>query len=661
VSKYAKSDDKRKKILVCTAWPYVHDLPHLGNFLQILSGDAIARYYKSKGYDTIYVSGSDSHGARMEYEASKKGITPKKLVYGNHKKLKKIIEQFNVEFDNYTITENETHKAFVKEFFLNLEKNGYITKKEEELTYCENCKKFLADRFVKGTCPHCKNDNARGNQCEACGRILNPEELLKPECCICEKKRIKLEKTTHWYFNLPKIEREIKKYVEKKKWTGTVKNYTIRWFREGLKQRTITRDLEWGIKAPFKGAEKKVIYVWAEAVLGYVTAVKELFKGNKEWLNYWKGENIKQIHTIGKDNIPFHTIILPGLLLAEKGGWHLPDQVSTTEFLNWEGGKKFSKTEKTGLFVGEALEVLPAHYWRFYSLLNRPETRDVNFSWKELEKSVNAELIGNIGNLVNRTLTLIHRYYGKGLEKPDLNEGDKKILRLVKKTGVKIEDEIEGKTSLRNALKQVLALSAETNAYFQKREPWKNAELRANTLYASYQVVKALSVYLEPFIPSITEKLEKTIGKQNWNSIARLENVIKIGKPRILVEKIDINKVKKNYEKIKRGNPKMVSYEDFAKLKIKVGTIKKVEDVQGADKLYKITVDTGEERTLVAGIKQEYSKKELAGKQIVVLTNLEPKKLRGIESKGMLLAAEVGGKAILLQPDKKVKEGSNVC
>ncbi|MBR9678817.1 MAG: methionine--tRNA ligase [Nanoarchaeota archaeon] len=661
MSKY-KTTRKKQKILVCTAWPYVHDLPHLGNFLQILSGDAITRYYKSRGYETIYVSGSDSHGARMEYEATKRGTTPKKLVYDNHKQLKKIIEEFNVEFDNYTITHNTTHQEFVKRFYEKLEKNGYITKHEEKQVYCKDCEKFLADRFVQGTCPHCKKEGARGNQCETCGRILNPEELIKPHCCICNGKNIIQKETTHWYFNLPKIEPKIEKWFNTKKWTGTVKNYTARWFKEGLKERTITRDLKWGIQAPFKGAEKKVIYVWAEAVLGYVSAVKELYKGNRKWLKYWQEENVKQIHTIGKDNIPFHTIILPGLLSANNEKWHLPDQVLTTEFLNWEEGKKFSKTEKRGLFVGEALQILPAQYWRFYLLSNRPETRDVNFSWVELEKSINAELIGNIGNLVNRTLTLIHRHHPKGLKKPTLNAEDKKLIAKIKSTGLTIEKEIEITGSLKNALKTILELSSKTNTYFQKREPWKNEKLRENTLYTSYQIVKTLSVYLQPFTPSITKKLKKIIGKQDWNSITKLESIIKIKKPEILIKKIDVEKIKKEYEQFKKKKGKnMIRYEDFSKLEIKIGTIKKVEEVNGADKLYKITVNTGKDRVIVSGIKQEYTIKELLGKQIVVLTNLEPKKLRGIESQGMLLATEINGKAVLLQPDKNVKEGSEIC
>ncbi len=666
--KYKTSKDT--KILVCTAWPYIHDMPHLGNLVgSLLSGDVFSRYYKLRGFDTIYVSGSDSHGARMEHEAAKRGVTPEKLVFDNHKKFKKILKQYGIDFDNYTITHNPTHHEFVRAFYKNLEKEGYLIKKDEKQVYCKNCDKFLAERFIIGTCPYCRKDGAKGDQCDSCGKLLDAEQLINPTCATCGKSNIELKETTHWYLDLPKLEPKIKKYVKSHpEWTGNVKNFTESWLKEGLRERAITRDMKWGIPAPFKDADNKVIYVWAEAVLGYVSAVKELFEGKKKWLSYWQGDNIKQIHTIGKDNIPFHSIIFPALLIANSEKWHLPDQISSTEFLNWIGGDKFSKTNNTGIFVDDALEILPALYWRFYLLYNRPEKRDVDFSWDELDKTINDVLIANIGNLVNRTLTFTQRYFKSEIPVVKLNSEDRNLLKKIDSTAKKVESHIENDGSIRSALFEITRLSADANKYFQEREPWKNEKLRANTVYVCLRVVKALSIFLAPYIPSVSEKVWKILNtKPVWDDYQEdFKKNQKIGKPEILVEKIDKKEIMEKYESIKGKKAKeeekdsTASFHDFEKLKIKIGTIKNVEDVSGSDKLYKLTVDTGEMRTLIAGIKSDYRKEELIGKQIVVVANLEPRKLRGIESQGMLLAADDNGKAVLLQPEKNVRPGTRI-
>lgn len=634
----------------------------------MLSGDVFSRYYKIKGFDTIYVSGSDSHGTRMEHEAAIRKTTPEQLVFSNHKKLKKILEEFRIEFDNYTITHNPVHEDFVRKFYNRLDENGYIFTKLDKQLFCNTCKKFLPDRFVIGTCPHCKTPGAKGNQCDACARLLNPEELLNPVCATCGKSDITREETKHWYFDLPKVEKQLKAYVKKHpEWKGNVRNFTERWFDEGLETRCITRDLKWGIPAPFKGAKEKVIYVWAEAVLGYLSAVKQLFDGKKKWLSYWQGSNIKQIHTIGKDNIPFHSIVLPGLLIADKDSkWHLPDQISSTEFLNWIGGSKFSKTNKTGIYVDDALKILDPEYWRFYLLYNRPESRDVDFSWDELEKSINDVLIGNFGNLVNRTLTFIDRYFKKEIPSVKLTKEDKIIINRINKSEEKISKFIENEGSLREALREIMDLSSEGNKFFQQREPWKNEELRANTVYVCARLVKAVSIFLYPYIPKVAKDVWDTMNiKPVWNDFnSDFKENHKINKPSILIQKIDKEAVIKSYNKLKgekeTESENMVSFDEFSKLKLKVGTIKSVEDVENSDKLFKLTVDTGEDRTIVAGVKGSYSKEELKGKQIIVLTNLEHKKIKGIESQGMLLAAELKGKGILLQPEKNVKNGTEI-
>ncbi len=654
----------RKKVLVASAWPYASNVPHLGNLIgSLLSGDVFSRYYKLFGYDCTYVSGTDAHGTRIEYEAKKKGVSPKELVEKTHKKIVEVLKGFEIEFDNYTTTESEVHKKFVRNIYLKMEKNGYIFSKVEKRMYCNKCKKFLADRFVTGTCPKCGYEHAKGNQCDKCGALLEPEELINPKCEICGGKDLVLKETKHWYLDLEKLKPDLERYVKSHpEWKGNVKNFTIQLLKN-LKPRAVTRDLEWGIDAPFEGAEGKKIYVWAEAALGYVSACIEK---DRDWRRFWFGDDIKQIYCIGKDNIPFHTIIFPGQLIASGEGYHLPDQISATEYLNWIGGSKFSKSMNVGLYCDEALKLLPATYWRFYLLYNRPENKDVNFSWEELDKAVNQILIGSYVNLVNRVLTLINKYYDGKLESCELSKEGEEILDKTLSTKEEYRKIIES-GFLTNALKKVMDLAYLGNAFFQKREPWKNEDKRLETLFVCANLVKDIAIMLYPFTPSLSMKIldlfnvpytQKELGKSigEWNGYI-------CKKPKPILQKIDVNKLKREYEEShKREGENLVEYDDFKKLDLRVGEIKKVEDVEGADKLYKITISIGDgERTIVAGLKPYYKKEELEGRRVVYLSNLKPKKIRGIESKGMILAAEdENGKVALLEPDKDVEVGAKI-
>ncbi|MCD6547542.1 MAG: methionine--tRNA ligase [Nanoarchaeota archaeon] len=544
------------KVLVCSAWPYCSNVPHLGNLLgSLLSGDVFARYYRLKGYDILYVSGTDMHGTRTEFEALKKGISPKELAEENHKKIKEIIEKFNIKFDNYTSTESKTHKEFVKEIYQKIKENGYIFTKIEKRAFCENCGIFLADAFIVGTCPKCGYEHAKGNQCEKCGSLLEPEELINPHCKVCGKTNIVFKETKHWYLDLEKLQPEIEKYVKSHpEWSDNVKNFTLNLIKAGLKPRAITRDLKWGIPAPFEGAEGKVIYVWAEAALGYVSATIEYFNGKDDWKKYWFGEDVKQIYTIGKDNIPFHTIMFPAQLIATKQGFHLPDEISATEYLNWEQGKKFSKSMNIGLFADEALKLLPAPYWRFYLLYDRPETRDTNFSWLELEKSINLILIGDFANLVSRVLKFLEKNYELKVPNAELDDEDKALLDKINVTADVFSEIIES-GQIRDAIDTIVNLCREANKYFQQREPWKNKEKKDQTIYVCIQIIKALAVMLYPIIPSISEKLWKILNINKEISWEEINNELKpghrINSPEPLIEKIDIKKLKEEYAKLK--------------------------------------------------------------------------------------------------------------
>ncbi|MCD6576158.1 MAG: methionine--tRNA ligase [Nanoarchaeota archaeon] len=546
-----------KKILVCSAWPYGYNIPHLGNLVSsLLSGDVFSRFYKLKGYDTLYVSGTDMHGTRAEFEAAKRGIDVKSLLEENHNRLKKLIKGFNIEFDNYTSTESETHKKFVKEIYERMEKNGYIITKVEKRPFCNTCRVFLADAFIEGTCPKCGYEFAKGNQCEKCGALLEPEELINPHCKICGKSDIVFKETKHWFLDLEKLQPEIEEYVNSHpEWQDNVKHFTLNLLKQGLKPRAVTRDLKWGIPAPFKGAENKVIYVWAEAALGYVSAVIEYFKGDEKWREFWFGDNVKQIYTLAKDNIPFHTIFFPAQLIASKEGYHLPDNIYATEYLNWEGGQKFSKSRKVGIFMDDALEMLPAPYWRFYLLYDRPETKDTNFSWKELEKTINQILIGDFGNFVNRVLKFLERYYALKVPKADLTLEDKELLDKIHITEEIISDFLE-KGKIKDAMDTIVNLCRDANTYFQQNEPWKNEERRDNVIYVGVQLVKALAIFMYPFVPSLSEKVWKILNIKDKISWTELEKEVEgghiINKPEIIIESIDIGKLKEKYEEMKK-------------------------------------------------------------------------------------------------------------
>ncbi|MFW9896765.1 MAG: methionine--tRNA ligase, partial [Candidatus Thorarchaeota archaeon] len=674
------------KWVVTSAWPYVNATPHLGNLIgSTLSADVFARFLRLKGEEVVFVSGSDSHGTPVSVEAKKLHVPAKDLAFKYHGIIKDLHEKWQISFDNYTITHNPTHIELVKKIYLDIQKNGYILEKEIESLFCENDNLFLPDRFVEGTCPNCKDEEARGDQCDKCQKLLTPLELIKPRCAICGNTPI-IKKTKHWYLNLPKLQNKLKKLIEENKiMPDNARQLCLNSIAEGLPERAITRDLEWGIPAPFKGAENKTIYVWFEAVLGYITAVKEwadkLIEKPEKFDYFWKDQETKTVFFIAKDNIIFHWIIFPGLILGynedkkSEDQFVLPYNVSSTEFLMYEN-EKFSKSRGIGIWIDEALKLAPLDFWRFNLLFNRPETSDTSFLWSEFGNSMKT-LNDNIGNFIHRTLTFIDKQFNRKIPKKiEYDETDKKFIEKLNNIAKEIGESLQD-FKLRKAIRDVVNFGKEGNIYLNDKAPWhliKNDKDAAGHVFnICVQAVYALAVLLGPYIPETSEKILSYLNGPKlseilWDSIS--ENSIQAGasikKPKPLFEKLDLEEIKKNYKKLKEGTPKeggkeLISYEDFQKLDIKVALVEKVEKVPKADKLYKLFIDLGtEKRIIVAGLAEFYKANELEGKKIIVLTNLEPRKLRGITSEGMLLAADFEDKVSILIPDKDIPIGANI-
>jgi len=529
-------------------------MPHLGTLIgSVLSADVVARYYRLKGEEVLYVTGSDEHGTPIEVEAVRRNVPPKQLTDENHAKVAELFDKWAIQFDNYTRTESPTHKEFVRKHLMQIYENGYIFTRETEMTYCENCQRFLPDRFVEGKCPYCGHEGARGDQCDACGRLLEPTKLIDPYCVICGNKPT-IKKTKHWYFDLPKFSDKLLRYIEEnKQLPDNARNFSLNLIREGLKPRALTRDTSWGIPAPFPGAEGKTIYVWVEAVLGYVSATIEYFRkhGDEEgWKSYWFDKNAKTLYFIGKDNIPFHTIILPALLLATHKGYNLPWNVSTTEFLQFRE-EAFSKSRRIGIWIDEALELFPADYWRYYLLATRPETKDTNFTWRNFIEKVNADLNDSFGNFVHRALTFVNRNFEDRVPKPALENSDEEILE---KTREKIRqiDNLMEKCKIQAAVNTVMDISRLGNRFLNEREPWNqiktDVQKAANTTYAAVQMVKALAVVTAPFMPYTAEKIWKllnlpgSVHKQKWEEAEKpLPPGHKINEAKPLFSKITLN------------------------------------------------------------------------------------------------------------------------
>ena len=561
------------KVLVTSAWPYINVTPHLGNLVgSVLSADVTARYYRLKGDEVLFVSGSDEHGTPIEVEALKRGVTPKALTQENHVRVLELFKRWDASYDNYTCTESPVHKAFVQKTLLEIQQNGYIFEQEAQMLYCEHDQRFLPDRFVEGKCPHCDADKARGDQCDLCGKLLEPTSLIEPYCILCKNKPV-VRTTKHWYIDLSKLANPLSEYIkDNQQLPANVKSFSLNWIKEGLKPRAVTRDVNWGIPAPFKGAEGKTIYVWIDAVLGYISATIEQAQQvgqSEKWKEYWLNSQAKTLYFVGKDNIPFHTIILPALLLASGQDYNLPWNVSATEFLQFRG-QKASKSQRIGIWIDEAIEMFPVDYWRFFLIATRPESKDTNFTWNLFADKINADLNDTFGNFIHRTLSFITSKFEGTIPTPTkLEADDQAILCTVKEKVEQVAREIEAGL-LQSAIATLISISRIGNQYLNTKEPWnlmkRDKEKAATIFYVAAQVVKAVTVVSAVFMPQTAQQLWQTLQLPGtvckWNDATTpIEAGHKITKPNPLFHKIETDETKLD--------------EQLAEIRLKLGTLPK--------------------------------------------------------------------------------------
>ncbi|MBN1275545.1 methionine--tRNA ligase [Candidatus Woesearchaeota archaeon] len=657
-----------KRILITSALPYVNNVPHLGNLIgAVLSADVYARFARSKyGEDNVlYICGADEHGTTTEMKAKEEGLTPQQLCDKYYAIHKDIYDWFRIEFDIFGRTAHPTQVKNAQNIFQKLYENGYIKEDELEQTYDEQAEQFLADRYVEGTCPYCKHEGARGDQCDACGKMLNPKELLDPVSKITGTAPV-IKKVKHLFLDLenlqPLLEGWMKKQSIKDDWAANARNVTKGWLKEGLKKRCITRDLKWGIPVPLKGWEDKVLYVWFEAPIGYISITEQLVgEKYKEW---WHApEEVKLVQFMGKDNIPFHTLLFPATLLGTKQPWTLVSNLSSTDYLNYEDGK-FSKSKGIGVFGDDAQKTgLPADAYRYYLLSVRPETSDTQFSWHDFASHLNNELVATLGNLVNRTLVFIRNYADSTITaEPAPSTEDEEFWNKVKEKeeqATALLDEVR----LRDALKAAMDAAREGNAYFQASQPWKaikeDPDKAKTSLYYLAHLCKDLAILLHPYLPATSDAIFEQLGTEPraWDDLGALNlGGHRINEPEHLFKKVEDKEVQALKERF-AGKQRPSPEETFKGFDLRVATITKAEQHPDADKLYVETLDVGPlgRRKIVSGLQGHYDKEELVGKRIVLVANLEPAKLRGVTSHGMLLAAEddEGGVGLVLAPHAK--------
>lgn len=666
----------REKILITCALPYVNNVPHIGNIVgSHLPADIFARFCRSAGHKTVFVGGSDEHGTPIEVAAEGRNVSPKELCDKYYEIHKGIYEWFSISYDNFSRTSLPEHHKTTQEFFSKVYENGFITEDTLTLPYCENDKRTLPDRYVEGTCPKCGYESAKGDQCESCSTLINPDELKSPRCIICGSTPVKKE-VKHLFLKLDKLSENLEKWIKESSgiWSKQVVNMALGWIKEGLNPRCITRDIKWGVKVPIAGYEDRVFYVWFDAPIGYLSSTREWAKKigkAEEWKKYWQSD-AKIFHFIGKDNIPFHTIFWPGMLMAN-GCYSLPYRVVGLQYLNYEGGK-ISKSKNRGIFCENLPSAgLDSDIWRFYLTFLIPETDDTEWKWREFPLRVNNELVANLGNFVHRTLSFIQNNFDGEVPKASLKKEDDAVLEYARTCASEYKG-LLWDIRLRDGLRKVLEISDKGNKYFQKNEPWKviksDRERAAATLYVCANLCYEIAVLLSPFLPKSAERICSQLGVPlgNFSTLGkRIKSGQKIKSPRPLFLKLDektIRKLKDITSKVTTYDGmsgQKCSYEDFKKFDFRTAIIIGAEEIAGSDKLLKLRVDVGgKERQIVAGIANSYNKKELLGKTIVIVSNLKPAKIRGELSDGMMLAAIDGDKVSLLTVDEDIKSGSRV-
>lgn len=682
--KYIETDNKFNRYCVTTALPYANGPVHIGHLAGVyVPADIYVRYLRMMNEDVLFIGGSDEHGVPITIKARNEGVTPQDIVDRYHGIIKQSFQDLGISFDIYSRTSSQTHKETASAFFKDLYEKGKFVEKVSQQYYDEGTKTFLADRYITGTCPHCGNEKAYGDQCEACGTSLSATDLINPKSTLSGQEP-QLKETKHWYLPLEEYETFMREWIldSHQEWKTNVYGQCKSWIDQGLQARAVTRDLDWGVKVPIEGADGKVLYVWFDAPIGYISNTKELYPQN--WEKWWKEKDTKLVHFIGKDNIVFHCIIFPAMLKAE-GSYILPENVPANEFLNLEGDK-ISTSRNWAVWLHEYLKDFPGKQdvLKYVLCANAPETKDNDFTWKDFQTRNNSELVAIFGNFVNRTIVLTHKYFeGKVPQRGTLNELDIQTIEQIKQYPEKIGRSIE-QYRFREALNELMNLARLGNKYLTENEPWKtiktDAERTATVLNISLQICANLALLSEPFLPFTAEKLRGMLNQDKafWYEAGNseiLEEGKQINPAQLLFEQIDDKQIEAQLEKLqqtKKANelasatvePQKanIEYDDFAKMDIRVGTILAAEKVAKTKKLLKLTIDTGiDKRTIVSGIAEYYSPEEIIGKQVSVLVNLAPKALKGIESQGMILMAEnLDGSLSFISPEKPIRNGGTI-
>ena len=672
-----------KRYLVTSALPYANGPVHIGHLAGVyVPSDIYTRYLRLRGRDVISVCGSDEHGVPITIKAKREGITPQQVVDRYHEIIKKSFADLGISFDIYSRTSSPTHSVTASDFFRKLYDDGKFIERTSEQYYDEEAKMFLADRYIMGTCPKCGNERAYGDQCEACGSTLSPDELIEPHSTLSGSVPVKKD-TKHWYLPLNEYETMLREWILEghKEWKSNVYGQCKSWLDGGLQPRAVSRDLDWGIPVPVEGEEGKVLYVWFDAPIGYISATKDL---TPDWEKYWKDEETKLVHFIGKDNIVFHCIVFPSMLKAH-GDYILPENVPSNEFLNLEGDK-ISTSRNWAVWLHEYLEEMPGKedVLRYVLCANAPETKDNDFTWKDYQARNNNELVAVLGNFVNRALVLTKKYYDGAVPAcGELSDYDKETIAELSQIKASLENNIEN-YRFREALKDAMNFARIGNKYLADSEPWKliktDTERVKTILNIALQITANIAIAIEPFMPFSAAKIlgMLAVEKFGWEQLGAM-NLIEaghtIGEPTLLFEKIEDEIIQKQLDKLEatkaanaaaevKAEPQKeeCTYDDFQKMDIRVSNILEAEKVAKTKKLLKLTVDTGiDKRTIVSGIAEHFTPEELIGKQVLVLVNLQPRELKGILSKGMILMAEdATGKLRLLQPSEAVAAGSMV-
>ncbi|ASB50096.1 methionine--tRNA ligase [Alkalitalea saponilacus] len=672
-----------KRTLVTTALPYANGPIHIGHLAGVyVPADIYVRYLRLKGEDVLLIGGSDEHGVPITLKARNEGITPQDVVDKYHGIIKKSFSEFGISFDVYSRTSSKVHYETASQFFKTLNEKGEFLEKESEQYYDEEAGQFLADRYIMGTCPHCHKEGAYGDQCESCGTSLNATDLINPKSTISGKPPVR-KNTKHWYLPLDKHEPFLKQWIleDHKEWKSNVYGQCKSWIDLGLQPRAVSRDLDWGVPVPVEGADGKVLYVWFDAPIGYISATREL---TPEWEKYWKDPETRLLHFIGKDNIVFHCIVFPSMLKAE-GSFILPDNVPANEFLNLEGDK-ISTSRNWAVWLHEYLEDFKdkQDVLRYVLTANAPETKDNDFTWKDFQARNNNELVAILGNFVNRSMVLTHKYYNGSAPTPGtFTDFDNETLETISTYVEKTETALRN-FKFREAIREVMNLARLGNKYLADTEPWKlikTDESRVATImYVSLQITANLAILLEPFLPFSAQKLRDMLNMNevDWSLCGKKEVLApdhQIGKASLLFEKIEDSDIEQQLNKLKESKtaneaagkqsapakPDII-YDEFIKMDIRTGTILEAEKVPKTKKLMKLLVDTGlDQRTVVSGIAEFFEADQIIGQQVSILVNLASRKIKGIESQGMILMAEdADGKLVFVSPSEKVKNGSEV-